>query len=124
MKSTLTEKTTSDCSHGTVVKLEDIRQTHPMSNEEHTIQDLHDILESYAKVARKRFVDTVCMQATDYYLVSGPATPLRLFSPTFVGALTPEQLEDIAGEDPLQKRRRRQLEKEIEHLEMGRKIMV
>lgn len=36
---------------------------------DHTVQDIHGILESYYKVARKRFVDNVCMQAVDYYLV-------------------------------------------------------
>jgi hypothetical protein len=34
-----------------------------MSNIAHIVQDLSDILRSYYKVARKRFVDNVCMQA-------------------------------------------------------------
>lgn len=35
-----------------------------MSNFTHTIQDLHDILQPYYKVARKRFVDNIYRQAT------------------------------------------------------------
>jgi hypothetical protein len=41
-----------------------------MSNIEHAVQDLHDILRSYYKVARKRFVDNICMQAAGYLLIN------------------------------------------------------
>src|SRR3712207_8113944 len=54
-------------------------------------------LHSYYKVARKRFVDTVCMQATDYHLLTGPTSPLRVFSPSLISNLTTEQLDIIAG---------------------------
>ena len=51
-----------------------------MSNDDHTIQDLHDTLKPYYKVARKRFVDAVCLQVVDHFLVSGEASqsPLDL----------------------------------------------
>ena len=68
-------------SHGEVVKLDEIIQYHPMSNDDHAIQDLHDILQTYYKVARKRFVDSLRMQAADYHLTTGPYTPLKLFPP-------------------------------------------
>lgn len=106
-----------------VVQLSDIVQSHPMSNKQHTIQDLHDILRSYYKVARKRIVDTLCMQAAAYHLIGGPQTPLKLFSPALVSQLSPEKLEEIAGEDAPVKRRRAQLLKEQEDLEKGRKIL-
>ncbi len=113
----------SDCKHGRVVKLEDIVQNHPMSNVDHSIQDLHDILRSYYKVARKRFVDSLRMQAADYYLTTGPRTPLKLFSPAFIAEMTPSQLEEVAGEDLTLKRRRIQLEKESRNLEDGKRIL-
>jgi hypothetical protein len=69
-----------DCSHGKVVRLDDIMSHHPMSDIEHTVQDLHDILKSYYKVAWKRMVDVICMQAAEHHLISGPAAPLKLFS--------------------------------------------
>ncbi len=47
-----------------------------MCNDDHTIQDLHDTLKYCYKVARKRFVDAVCLQAVDYFLVSGKTSPL------------------------------------------------
>ena len=110
-------------SNGTVVRLDDIVQNHPMSNTEYIVQDLHDILESYYKVARKRFVATICMQGTDQYLVTGPDSTLKLFLPAFVINMSTEQLEEIAGEDIALKRKRKQLQKEIMNLEAGRKIL-
>jgi hypothetical protein len=123
MRAALTEKSIDNCSHGSVVRLTDITQNHPMSNTDHVIQDIHDILKSYYKVARKRFVDNICMQAADYHLITGPGTPLKLFSPDFIVSMTPEQIEDIAGEDAILKRKRVALKKEIQELEAGRRIL-
>ena len=106
-----------------IVKLDSIISSKSnASNEQSTIDDLHDILKAYYKVARKRFVDVVCMQAADFHLVTGPDAPTKVFSPTFVGGLTTEQLEMIAGEDLLTKRKRSDLSRKIENLELGRKI--
>lgn len=95
-----------------------------MSNTRHTVQHIHDILKAYYEVASQRFVDNVCMQATDYHLVTGPSTPLKLFAPSFVTDLTDEQLESLAGEEAGVRRKRGQLKKEIEELEAGRKIVL
>lgn len=106
------------------VTIDSVLKTTNMSNVEHTVREIHDILRSYYKVARKRFVDNVCMHAASYHLIDGPDTPLKLFSPSLVNALTPEQLEEIAGEDAMLKRRRAQLKKEIKELEDGKKILM
>ncbi|KAK4981723.1 hypothetical protein LTR66_009764 [Elasticomyces elasticus] len=94
-----------------------------MSNVEHIVLEIYDILQSYYEFARKRFTDNLCMQAADYHLVKGPGSPLKLFSPSFVSGLGEEQLEKIAGEDPALKRKRATLEREIENLEAGRKVL-
>jgi hypothetical protein len=95
-----------------------------MNNLQQTVQDIHDILKSYYKVARKRFVDNMCMQAADYYLVTGPAAPMALFSPSWVYNLSHAQLETIAGEEASVRRKRRQLKKQAAELEAGRKILL
>jgi hypothetical protein len=87
------------------------------------VQEIHDVLKSYYKVARKRFVDSVVMQAADYHLVTGPLSPLKVFTPQFVNGLTDEQLEEIAGEDPGGRRKRAALNKEIADLEAGKKVL-
>lgn len=106
---------------GTYVKLDTVMQiTNNASNLEHTVCDLHDILKSYYKVARKRFVDVICMQAADFYLVTGPNTPIKVFSPAFV---TEDQLDTIAGEEVANKRKRAELKREIESLEKAKKLL-
>ena len=113
-----------DCKHGNVSRLMDAQRTHPMSNTQHIIQDIHDILQSYYKVARKRFVDNVVKQAVTHFVVTGPETPLNLFSPMFVSGLTPEELEHVAGEAPRMKRERARVTKEIKSLTEAKTILL
>ena len=110
--------------YGNVLKLDTILPTSTTSNTDQTVRDLHDILKSYYKVARKRFVDVLMMQAVDFHLINGPEGPLKLFTSNFVSALTAEQLERIAGEDVSTKRKREELKREIENLTNGKKILV
>ena len=112
-----------DSNRRLVVNLDTTIATTTASNLEHTVEDLHDILQAYYKVARKRFVDVVCMQAADYHLMTGPDTPIKVFSPSFVSELTDEQLRTIAGEEPLALRKREQLKRDIENLEKGMKVL-
>ena len=115
-------KLVDNCTHGTVIRLAYFMQTRPMGNVDH-VEDIHDNHKSYYKVARKRFVDNVCLHGAGYHLITGPETPLKLFSPAWVGSLTPEQIEEVAGEDAVLKRKRVTLKKEIGDLEAGRKIL-
>ncbi|KAG0645619.1 Interferon-inducible Mx [Hyphodiscus hymeniophilus] len=106
-----------------IVKLDQVMQSMAMGNSDHTIQDIHDILESYYKVARKRFVDTICMQGSDFHLLNGPGSPLRIFGTSFVGGLSEVQLDLIAGEDVSTRQLRKNLETEIDALEKGKKLL-
>ncbi len=123
MHAAMKEKSVAGCQHGAVVRLNDIIHHQSMSNTQHIVRDIHDILQSYYKVARKRFVDNICMQASDYHLVTGSDTPLKLFSPSFVNGLSVEQLEEIAGEGANLKRKRKVLSKEILNLGAGKTIL-
>ncbi|KAJ5291465.1 hypothetical protein N7478_000716 [Penicillium angulare] len=106
------------------VRLSDLARIHDMSNLQHTVKDIHDILKSYYKVARKRFIDNLCMQAADYHLVIGLVAPMTLFSPSWVYQLSREQLEQIAGEEISVRKKRQRLQRQVKELEMGRKIIV
>ncbi|KAK6065239.1 dynamin family protein [Seiridium cupressi] len=123
MRSQLAAVSFNDCSHGEVVRLADIVQNHSSGNAEHTVREIHDILRSYYNVARKRFVDNVRMQVADHFLVTGPSAPLKVFSPTFVSTLSAAQLDSVAGEELAVRRQRRELEKRMELLEEGRRIL-
>lgn len=123
MRSQLERCAISNRELGVVVKLNDVVQNNPSSNEDHTVLQVHDILQSYYKVARKRFVDCIRMQVADTLLVAGSDTPLTLFSAKFITIISGESLEDIVGEDSVVKRRRHFLEKKIDELREGRKII-
>ncbi|XMA20789.1 hypothetical protein WAI453_013580 [Rhynchosporium graminicola] len=94
-----------------------------MSNDGQSAQDLHDTLEAYYKVARKRFVDAICLQAVDHFLISSKYGPLWLFSPQFIGTLTDIDLNEIAGEGHEAVSRRERLIEEIESLKAGQRIL-
>jgi hypothetical protein len=81
------------------------------------------ILSSYYEVARKRFVDNVYHQAVDHCLLTGPMSPLAVFSQEGVITLEAEQLEAIAGELPVTKGKRAALVKKIHDLETALGIL-
>ena len=94
-----------------------------MSNDEHIIQDIHDILESYYKVSRETFVDNICKQTANHYLLHCEKSPLALFSPDYVGKLSVLELEEIAGEAPGLEISRPQFNQEASNLTEAMKIL-
>lgn len=87
------------------------------SNPEQVREYLHDILESYYKVSVKRFVDTICQQVIDHFLLNGKDSPLHVFSTDLVFDLSADTLEMIASEDQATKQERERLRTEMERLE-------
>jgi hypothetical protein len=62
-------------------------------------------------VSRKRFVDAICMQVVDRFLLNGgrdddpdSKSPLKVFNPDLVAHLPETMLDNIAGEDPATQR--------------------
>jgi aromatic ring-opening dioxygenase LigB subunit len=94
-----------------------------MSIDDHIIYEIHDILKSYYKLARKRSVDDMRKQVADHFLLIGHNTPLKLFSSKFVASLSPAKLEEVAGEEFGTKRQRAELEKDIRLIEKGMAIL-
>ncbi|OBT65552.1 hypothetical protein VE03_05034 [Pseudogymnoascus sp. 23342-1-I1] len=91
------------------------------SNEDVVIQDHHDVLHAYYKVAMRRFVDTVIAQGMDDYLLTGENSPIKVIKLSFTSLMTDVQINDIAGEDAFTKGERLALEQKIAALEEGRK---
>lgn len=107
-----------------IVDLDDVRETtKSKSNVEHVKEEIHDILWSYYRVARKRFVDNVFQQAVDHCLLTGPMSPLAVFTQEWVIALEAEQLETIARESPVTRDRRAVLTRKIQDLETAVRIL-
>ena len=106
-----------------VVNMDRVTQSTTMDSNDRAVHEIHDILVSYYEIARKRFVDTVCMQGSDFYLLTGESSPLRLFSTNFVSNLSPNQLDMIAGEEAATRQLRESLTNQIDALEKGKKIL-
>jgi hypothetical protein len=107
--------TTSDAQKEPLLRLEDTIAAF-------VSKDLHDTLEAYYKVARKRFVDAICIQAVDHFLISSRNGPLWLFSPQFVGEMSIPELAQIAGESDGAAVRRSRLVDEIANLKAGERV--
>lgn len=99
------------------------RLTVDKDNTQQIREDILDVLDSYYKVSRKRFVDVVCRQVIGYFLLEGEESPLKLFTSDLVMGLSDDRLEIIAGEDAETKGWRALLESEIENLEAAMKVL-
>jgi hypothetical protein len=75
----------------------DVMKTVHLSNEDQSVNDVHDILKAYYKIAVKRFADNVVIQVVERHIL-GPDGPVRAFSPDMVNDLDERELMDIAGE--------------------------
>ncbi|KAJ4414653.1 hypothetical protein N0V85_003047 [Neurospora sp. IMI 360204] len=93
------------------------------SNQDHAQEDIHDILKSYYKVSRRRFVDNVWLYAVDHHLLSGANSPLTLFSEQWVLGLDEDSLNAIAGESRSTRDKRKELTKKIADLEEALRIL-
>lgn len=93
------------------------------SNPKQATEYLHDVLRSYYQVSVKRFVDVVCQQVVDHFLLNGKGSPLHVFSTELVLDLSAGTLEMIAGEDQVTKQERERLAREIDSLQAAMKVL-
>jgi hypothetical protein len=93
------------------------------SNAKQVKKDIHDILKSYYKVSRKRFVEIVCRMAVEHFLLDGRGSPLKVLTPELIATMSDSQLDMIAGEDGTTKRERERLCSGIEDLEAVTKAL-
>lgn len=105
---------------GTSVNISAIKKRHS-SNEEQAVDEIHDVLQAFYKVARKRFVDCVALQVIERHFL-GPSGPIRSFSPSFVGSLSREELRAIAGEEQTIIEKRKSLMLKLERLQGAQEI--
>ncbi|KAL0933208.1 dynamin family protein [Colletotrichum truncatum] len=84
---------------------------------------IHDLLKSYYDISSARFIDMVCTQVVDHFLVGGEDSPLGVLSPNRLFGMSEEELEMIAGEDSISKSTREMLIANILMLEAGKKIL-
>ncbi|KAL5095079.1 hypothetical protein Trisim1_003686 [Trichoderma cf. simile WF8] len=95
----------------------------PPSSFEERVLFMSNDLHFYYDLARHRFMDAVCQQAVDYYLLHDKDGPLAVLSDDVVMRMTAEQLERIVGEDLAVKEKRERLTKEIDTLSKALAIL-
>ncbi|KIW16615.1 hypothetical protein PV08_03803 [Exophiala spinifera] len=111
-------------SENLIVNLSDVRATtRSKGNLEYIKEEIHDILWSYYKVARKRFVDNVYQQAVDHCLLTGPKSPLAVFTQEWVISLDSEKLARITQELSVTRARREVLTRKRQDLETAVRIL-
>ena len=86
-------------------------------------EDVHELLKTYYKHARSRFVESIYLQVVDNFLLSDQASALRVFSPEFVTAMSSQDLASIAEEDASTRRTREKLGQEISGLEKALTVL-
>ena len=85
--------------------------------------NLDDLLEVYYSIAIERFLDNVCRQAVSYFLLEADDSPVKVLKAEFIAGLTDSQVERIAGEDAITRRKRLDLEAELKPLEEALKAL-
>ena len=83
---------------GTAFNMTKLLPSIHLSNEKQAVNDIHDILKTYYKVAIKRFTDNVVLQVTERCILSSKG-PVRILSPDMIGNLGERELIEIAGEN-------------------------
>ncbi|KAJ4326279.1 hypothetical protein N0V84_003145 [Fusarium piperis] len=88
-----------------------------------TCRNIHDVLHTFYDFARTRFVDVVCQQVIDHFLLYAHNGPLTVLSEELILQMTPENLEAIAGEEMCDRDRREKLTQDIANLKEALKIL-
>ncbi|KAJ8119426.1 hypothetical protein ONZ43_g3617 [Nemania bipapillata] len=123
-QATVFEGMRTDSDHGAYILLQDLAQmTIDKDNTQQVCEDIADSLESYYKVARERFVDSVCQQVVNHFLLDDKEGPVKVLSPDLILSLDDEKLDLIAGEDAISKHQRHTLEREAEALNEALKVL-
>ncbi|RSL77183.1 hypothetical protein CEP51_009304 [Fusarium floridanum] len=88
-----------------------------------TCRNIHDVLHTFYDFARTRFVDVICQQVIDHFLLYSRNGPLTVLSEELILHMTPENLEAIAGEEMCSRDRREKLTLDITNLKEALKIL-
>jgi hypothetical protein len=93
------------------------------NGEEAMSRKIHDVLKNYYVISRSRFVDVVCKQAVEHFLL-GADGPLRVLDERWVIDLPADLLDTITGEPLMDRTKRDELKKEIEGLVEAKKVVL
>ncbi|KAL4928186.1 dynamin family protein [Aspergillus undulatus] len=97
-----------------------MRGVHP-SNEDQAVNDIHDVLKAYYKVALKRFADNVVIQIVERYIL-GQDGPVRALCSDMVNDMDEGELLELAGESFVTSSKRQDLTAKCQRLQEALEI--
>ena len=103
------------------INIGEITRAAHLSNEDQAVNDIHDILKAYYKVALKRFMDNIVLQIVERHYL-GPEGPVKAISPEYFGGLSDPKLADLAAENYATSSMRTDLNYKLSRLEGALKI--
>ncbi|KAF9729995.1 interferon-induced GTP-binding protein Mx1 [Paraphaeosphaeria minitans] len=80
------------------LNITEVVKTVHLSNENQAVNDIHDLLKAYYKLAIKLFAENVVLQVTERCLQDNDG-PVKILSPEMVRNLQDDDLTDIASEN-------------------------
>ena len=87
-----------------------------LSNEDQAVNDIHDILKAYYKVALKRFTDNIVIQVVERCYLSSTG-PIKSISAEYIGGLPDTDLAHLAAENYATSSSRNDVNAKLERLE-------
>ncbi len=97
-------------------------ETVHLGNEDQAVNDIHDVLKTYYKVALKRFMDNVVVSVVEGELLGAQASLKRL-TPDYVLGLSEEELTTICAEDYSTSASRCELSEQITRLRKALEVV-
>ncbi|KAL4733846.1 P-loop containing nucleoside triphosphate hydrolase protein [Aspergillus similis] len=101
--------------------LADVMKKVHLSNEDQAVNDIHDILKAYYKVALKRFADNVVIQIVERYIL-GQDGPFGALCSDMVNDMEEGELLEIAGENYMTSSLRNELVSRCERFQQALEI--
>ena len=108
---------------GRYVRLDNAEKQSKGGEEDEIPTSILEVTRSYYEVARARFVDNICTQAVDHFLLSDKSSPLRVFDPSAVLSMSDEKLDMIAGEDAASRTKRESATERIALFEKAIRVL-
>jgi hypothetical protein len=103
------------------IDLKKITRAAHLSNEDQAVNDIHDILKAYYRVALKRFTDNIVLQVVERCYL-GTHGPVKSLSPEYVGSLEDADLSNIAAENYATASTRTEISSKLVRLERALQI--
>lgn len=112
---------------GKYVHVDDVHKIKGACGSKGEAERIHDVVRSYYKIALDRFIDNICIQVVDHYLLNASNSPVNVFGPLRLSLMSDQEIGTIfVGEHAAERARlqneKAQLESQLLALRGGQAI--